>query len=88
VAGDTFPLGEEFHHGGTEADVELLAHQCVGHGVVVAVDLHMVIDVDPGELPLRIFIGLRWQRPERRVVEGLKQRLAGAWQFLKGVGIE
>lgn len=76
VAGDTFPLGEEFHHGGTQAYVQLLAHQCVGHGVVVAFDLHVVINVDPGELPLGILIGLRWQRPKRRAVEGVKQLVA------------
>jgi hypothetical protein len=58
VAGDAFALGEEFHHGSTEADVQLLAHQRVGHGVVVAFDLHVVINIDSGEFPLGILIGL------------------------------
>ena len=58
VAGDALPLGEEFHHGGTQADVELLVHQRVGHGVVVTFDLNVVINVDPGEFPLGILIGL------------------------------
>jgi hypothetical protein len=76
VAGDAFPLGEEFHHRGTEADIELLAHQGVRDRVVVTFDLHMVINVDPGEFPLGILIGLSWQRPKRRAVEGVKQLLA------------
>ena len=46
MAGDAVALGEEFHHGGTQADVQLLAHQCVGYGVVVACDLPLVIVVD------------------------------------------
>jgi hypothetical protein len=75
VTGDAFPLGEEFHHRGTEADVELLAHQRVGDGVVMAFDLHVVIDIHPGELPLGILIGLYGQRSECWAVEGLKQGL-------------
>ena len=78
VTGDAFPLGDACHHGGTEADVALLAHQRVGHGGVVAFDLHVVIDIDPGELPLRIRRGLRRERPERRAIEGITQLLAGA----------
>jgi hypothetical protein len=42
----------------------------------VTFDLHMVINVDPGEFPLGILIGLSWQRPKRRAVEGVKQLLA------------
>jgi hypothetical protein len=45
MAGDTFPLGEEFHHGGTQAYIQLLSHQSIGHGVVVAFNLHVVIDI-------------------------------------------
>ena len=76
VAGDTFPLREEFHHGGTQANLQLLSHQRIGHGVVVAFNLHVVIDIDPGKLPLGIRIGLRRQGPEGWTVEGIKQLLA------------
>jgi hypothetical protein len=76
VAGDTFPLGEELHHGGTQAYVQWLAHQRVGHGVVVAFDLYVVITIATGERPLGIHIGLRRQGPERRAVEWVKQLLA------------
>jgi hypothetical protein len=76
VTGDPFALREEFHDGGTEADVELLAHQGVGHGVVVPFHLDVVIDVDPGELPLCVLVGLWREGPERRAVERIKQLLA------------
>jgi hypothetical protein len=75
-AGDALPLGAAFHHRGPQADVQLRAHQRVGHGVGVAFNLHVVIDMDPGELPLRIRLGLRWQGPERWAIEWSKQLLA------------
>jgi len=76
VAGDTFPPGDEFHHGGPEADVALLAHPRVRHTVVVAFDLHVVLDIAPGELPLGLLIGLRRQGPARRAGERVTQLLA------------
>lgn len=76
VAGDAFPLGEEFHHQGTEADIELLAHQGVRDREVVTFALHRVSNVDPREFPLGILIGLGWQRPKRRAIEGVKQLVA------------
>jgi hypothetical protein len=39
----------------------------------VAFDLHVVINVDTGELPLGKLLGLRRQGPERRALEGVKQ---------------
>ena len=85
---DAFPPMAEFHHLGTQAHVELLAHQRVGHGVGVAFDLHVVINVDPGKFPLGIRIGLHRLGPERWAVEGGTQLLAGASQRLKGAGIQ
>jgi hypothetical protein len=76
VAGDPFPLVEEFHDGRTQTDVALLAHQRIRHRGVVACHLHVIINVAPGELPLRILLGLGGQRPECRALEGVKLRLA------------
>jgi hypothetical protein len=76
VAGDTCPLGDALHHGGTQAYVQWRAHHRVGHGVVMAVDLHVVIKMDTGELPLGRRRGLRRQGPARRAVEGVKPFLA------------
>src|SRR5215472_11312209 len=45
VAGDPFALVEEFHHLGTQADVELLLDQHIGHRVVMPFDVDMVVDV-------------------------------------------
>ena len=69
-------LVEEFHHLGTQAHVELLLDQRIGHRVVVAFDFHVVINIDPGEFPLGIFIGLDGQGPEGRAVER-RQTAAG-----------
>jgi hypothetical protein len=69
VAGNAFALGEDCYHRGTQADVQLLSHQGVGHGVVVAFDFHGVIDIDPGQLPLGILIGLGRQGPQCGAIE-------------------
>ena len=53
MAGHAFPLVEEFHDLRTQADVELLLDQRIGHGVVVAFDLHVVINIDPGDVSTR-----------------------------------
>jgi hypothetical protein len=87
VAGAAFPLGDAFHHGRPEADVQWLAHQRVGHGVVVACDFDVVSNSDSGTLPRGILIGLCREGPEGRTVEGLKQRLAGAGEVFAGAGI-
>ena len=84
VAGHAFALVEEFHHLGTQADLELLLDQRVGHRVVVAFDFDVVIDIDAGEFPLGIFIGLRGQGPEGGAVERLKQLCREPGSFLKG----
>jgi hypothetical protein len=76
VAGAAFPLGEECHHRGTEADIELLAHQGVRARGGVTFALPRVINVDPGEFPRGIRLGLGWQRPKRRAIEGVKQLVA------------
>jgi hypothetical protein len=59
MAGHSFARVEDFDHLGTEAHVELLFHQAIGHGIIVPVHLHVVVDVHTDEFPLGIFIGLR-----------------------------
>jgi hypothetical protein len=76
VAGNAFPLGEDFYHRGTQASVQLLAHQGVGHGGVVAFDFHVVIDIDTGQFPLGILVGLGRQGPQCGAIERGKQLLA------------
>lgn len=73
---DACALVEAFHHLGAQAHVELLLDQRLGHRVVVAVAFHVVINIDPGELPLGICVGLGGQGPEGRAVERRQQLLA------------
>jgi hypothetical protein len=70
---------EEFHDLRTQTYVELLLDQRIGHGVVVAFDVHVVVNIDPGVFPLGIFIGLDGERAEGGTVKRLKKLLAGAW---------
>jgi hypothetical protein len=71
-----FPRVEEFHHLRTETHVERLRDQHIGHGVVMAVDVDIVINIDTGLFPLGLFIRFERERPERRALERVKQRLA------------
>ena len=52
-----------------QARLQRLAHQGVGHAVVVGVDLYVVIDVDLDGLEARELVGRRWQRQHRRAVD-------------------
>ena len=53
-----------------------LAGEAVGHAVVVAVDLDVIVDADPAHAPLGEHIGLGRQGLERRAVELLEQLAA------------
>jgi hypothetical protein len=88
MAGHPFPLVEEFHHLRTQTYVERLLDQRIGHRGGVAIDFHMVINIDPGVFPLGLFVGLGGQGPESGTVERLKQRLAGTREFFEGTGIQ
>ncbi len=57
-------------------DVHPLVHQGMGHRGVVAVDLHVVVDVDARQLPLAVDEGRRRQGAERGPVEPLEELLA------------
>jgi hypothetical protein len=58
VACHAGPLVEEFHHPGTDTHLELLLDERIGHRIVVAFNFHVIINVDAGAFPLRIFLGL------------------------------
>jgi len=76
VAGHPCALVEECDSLGTEAHVELLPHEALGHGIIVPVPLHVVVDVHAGEFPLGIRIGLGGQWSECGPVKGLEHALA------------
>lgn len=76
MARHAFPLVEEFDHLRTDTHVERLLDQHIGYGVVMAVDLNMVINIDTGRFPLGIVIRFERERPEHRALERVKQRWA------------
>lgn len=78
---------EEFHYLSTHAHLELLLDEGIGHRIVVALDFHMIINVDAGQFPLGIGIGLDRQGLQGGAVECLKETLSGAGQFLDRLGI-
>ena len=45
-----------FHFGAGEA---------IGHRVIVIVDIHVIIDADPAQIPLRKDVRLSWKRLQR-----------------------
>jgi len=49
---------EEFHYPGTDTHLERVLDERIGHRIVVAVDFHVIINVNSGSFPLGVFIGL------------------------------
>jgi hypothetical protein len=88
VARHAGPLMEEVHHPGTDTHLELRLDERIGHRRVVAVDFHVIINVDAGAFPLRICIGLGREGLQGGAVECLKKPESGAGQFLEGAGVE
>ena len=58
MAGHALAAVEAFHGGGGQAHVELAPDEGVGDGVVVALDLDVVVDVDSGLLPFGEHVAL------------------------------
>jgi hypothetical protein len=58
MAGHPCALVEDFDDLRTETDLELLLDEGVGHGVVVAFNFHVGVDVNAHQFPLGILIGL------------------------------
>ena len=79
---------EGFHGVLGEPDIELLFDQCIGHRVVMAIDLDVIVDVDPGLFPVGIDLGLNRERLQRRFIQALEAGTPAAGQFLERVRIE
>ena len=69
---------EDLDRGGGEPGVQLLAGQLVGHAVIVAINLDVIVDRRPDRFPLRHHIAYGGQRLKRRAVEFGIERGAGA----------
>jgi len=75
--GDALTFAEQLDGVGGDARVELLTDQPMRHRVVMAVDVDMVVEPNPAQTPLGIFVGLRRQGLQRRAVE-LEEQIAAA----------
>ena len=50
MARDNFGSMDDLHRGGARVGFDLLTDQAMRHGVVVAIELDVIVDVDRGEL--------------------------------------
>jgi hypothetical protein len=80
--------GEHLDRAGRRPDVDSLADEAVRDAVVVALDLDVVVDVDPGSLPDRVLVRDGRQRPEGRPVERREQTVARACELAERPGVE
>ena len=79
---------KDLHRGQRRADLHHLPGQHVGHAVVVAVDLDVIVDVDARRRPLLELKAFARQRPQRRPVQLLEQAGTAARALAKRPLIE
>ena len=88
MAGDTLAAMEALDGEGGDAHVHLFFDERVGHGVVVAVHLDVIVDMDSCLFPLGVFVRFDGQGAQGRFIQLLKQGAPGARQFLEGPVVE
>jgi hypothetical protein len=88
VAGHPAAADEGLDRPGAQPDLDLLAHELVGHAVVVAQDLDVVVDRDPRPAPLGEVVRHRRQRLHRRALQPLEELPARARQLLEASLVE
>ena len=88
VAGDALAAVDALHGGGGEPHVELASDQGVGDGVVVALHLDVVVDVDPRLLPLGEHVGRGGKGAKRRALDLLEQRAPRARELAERAFVE
>ena len=57
--GDALALVEDLDAAGGHPRLDLGAGEAVGDGIIVGVDLDVIVDADPGQAPLAVFVGAR-----------------------------
>ena len=75
--GDALAFVENLDAAGGQPRLDLGAGKTVGNGIIVGVNLDVIVDADPGQAPLAVFVRLIRQRPERRAIDLLEQLAAG-----------
>ena len=63
VTGHSCAMMEDFDHLGRQSHLELVFDQRVGHGIVMTLDFHVVVDIDADAFPLRVFLRVGGQWP-------------------------
>src|SRR5690606_27294170 len=74
VRGDAPARVKDLDSAAGEADLDRLTGECVGHAVVVAGELDMVVDVHARLAPLGEAVGSGGQRQQRRALQRLEER--------------
>ncbi len=88
VTGTPCVVVQQLQGVGGHAHIQLLFDQLVGHRVVVAQHLDMIINMDPGVLPLGRGRALAGQGQHGRAVNLLEQIPAATGQFFEGSLVE
>ena len=79
VGGHALAPQEDLDRRPGEAQLHLLVGEGVGHGVVMAIELHVVVEVHARRLPLGVDEALRGKRLQCRSIDALEELLpAGA----------
>src|SRR5207245_3054349 len=74
MRGDALAAVEELDGGRGQARVDLFVNECVGDGVVMAVELDVVVDADASaDLPVAVDEGLGGEWPKRGLVQPLEE---------------
>src|ERR1700751_1169713 len=73
---------------GREACLQLLTGKLIRHAVQVAIDLDVIVDIDPNSFPLCELIAFRRQRLQRRGINLGKQTGATSFALAKTPMIE
>src|SRR5271156_1951242 len=85
VDGDALALVENLDAASAHPRLDLGAGEAVGDGIIVGVDVDVIVDADPADAPLAIFVRLIRQRLERWAVDLLEQLPAGDAEPAQGL---
>jgi hypothetical protein len=88
VTGNPSSLMEDLHGVCGYTNIDLLFYQLIGDGVIITLDLDMIIDMNPGLLPLGVDIGLSRKGFKGGLIQGFKEGFTGPGQFFEGPFIE
>jgi hypothetical protein len=88
VRGDALSVLEDFDGARRQAHFHRLADQGMGDGVIVTLDFDVIVEMDLGLLPGRVFVALHRQRPQHRFLDRLEDTLPTAVALLEGLGIQ